>query len=91
MKVYALDHVITTGGGCTAQGPCVYEDICPTLKSVPHGVAMIKESDKKQEEDVRIVMVFDARGNGQGGISPTLSGDHQDRITDYTAIVVEKE
>lgn len=27
---------------------------------------------------------------GQGGVSPTLTGDHQNRITDYTAIVVEE-
>lgn len=24
-----------------------------------------------------------------GGTSPTITGDHQNRITDYTAIVVE--
>lgn len=35
------------------------------------------------------MMVFDARGNGTGTISPTLTGDHQNRITDYTAIGVE--
>lgn len=35
--------------------------------------------------------IFDARGNGTGGVSPTITGDHQDRITDYTAIVVEDE
>lgn len=33
-------------------------------------------------------LIFDARGNGKGGISPTITGDHQNRITDYTAIVV---
>ena len=26
-----------------------------------------------------------------GEISPTITGDHQNRITDYTAIVVEYE
>lgn len=36
-------------------------------------------------------LIFDARGNGGGGISPTITGDHQNRITDYTAIVVEYE
>lgn len=36
-------------------------------------------------------LIYDARGNGGGGISPTITGDHQDRITDYTAIVVEYE
>ena len=36
-----------------------------------------------------IYRIFDARGNGEGGVSPTLTGDHQNRITDYTAIVLE--
>ena len=30
---YGIDHVITTGGNCTAQGSCVYEDIQATLKA----------------------------------------------------------
>lgn len=33
--------------------------------------------------------VYDARGNGNGETAPTITGDHQDRITDYTAIVVQ--
>ena len=37
-----------------------------------------------------IVLIYDARGNGTGGgVAPTITGDHQNRITDYTAIVVE--
>ena len=35
--------------------------------------------------------VFDARGNGDGETSPTITGDRQDRITDYSAIAVEPE
>ena len=35
--------------------------------------------------------VFDARGNEGGTISSTLIGDHQNRITDYTTIVLSKE
>lgn len=31
--------------------------------------------------------VFDARGNGNGHTVPTLTGDHQNRVTDYTAVV----
>jgi hypothetical protein len=38
-----------------------------------------------------IVLIYDARGNGDGGVCPTLTGDHQNRITDYTAIVVTHE
>ena len=33
--------------------------------------------------------VFDARGNGDGKIVPTITGDHENRITDYTAIAVD--
>ena len=31
---------------------------------------------------------YDARGNGNGQIAPTITGDHENRVTDYTAIVV---
>lgn len=34
-------------------------------------------------------VVYDARGNGNGRICPTITGDHENRITDYTAIAVE--
>lgn len=33
--------------------------------------------------------VFDARGNGDGKIVPTITGDHESRITDYTAVAVD--
>ena len=35
-----------------------------------------------------LVLVYDARGNGRGRIVPTITGDHQNRITDYTAVVI---
>lgn len=38
-----------------------------------------------------IVLIFDARGNGGGTVCPTITGDHQDRVTDYTALVVESQ
>ena len=34
-------------------------------------------------------VVYDSRGNGVGRTVNTLAGDHQSRITDYTAIVLE--
>ena len=33
-------------------------------------------------------VVYDARGNCDGQIVPTLTGDHENRITDYTALAV---
>ena len=33
-------------------------------------------------------VVYDARGNGNGDTAPTLTGDHERRVTDYTAVCV---
>lgn len=33
-------------------------------------------------------VVYDCRGNGSGNIVPNLTGDHENRATDYTAICV---
>lgn len=35
--------------------------------------------------------IYDARGNGDGKTIPTLTGDHENRITDYTALCVERK
>lgn len=32
-ECYAIDHVVTTGGNCTAQGPLYYKEKSPTLKA----------------------------------------------------------
>ena len=34
------------------------------------------------------VVCYDARGNGAGTCCPTLTGDHENRVTDYTAVTV---
>lgn len=36
----------------------------------------------------RDIVVYDARGNGDGQIVPTLTGDHECRVTDYTALAI---
>lgn len=33
--------------------------------------------------------IYDARGNGDEKTAPTITGDHNNRVTDYTACVVE--
>ena len=37
----------------------------------------------------RVYCVYDARGNGDGKTVPTITGDHNNRLTDYTAVVCE--
>ena len=42
-----------------------------------------------QDQTLFQPVVYDARGNGDGKIVPTITGDHENRITDYTAITIE--
>lgn len=44
-----------------------------------------------QDQTLFQPVVYDARGNGDGKIVPTITGDHESRITDYTAIVTDPE
>lgn len=44
-----------------------------------------------QDQTLFQPVVYDARGNGDGKIVPTITGDHENRITDYTAIAIERE
>lgn len=34
-------------------------------------------------------LLYDASGNGDGNISPTITGDHNSRVTDYTTVVLQ--
>lgn len=36
------------------------------------------------------MLEYDSRGNGDGTTVPTMTGDHQNRVTDYTAIVLHE-
>ncbi|WP_419078725.1 DNA cytosine methyltransferase [Phascolarctobacterium faecium] len=63
-------------GAATRVGGHVYEDIAGTLRAIP--------GDNQQ------VVVYDARGNGDGETCPTITGDHNNRVTDYTALCIEK-
>lgn len=38
-----------------------------------------------------IVRTYDARGNGDGKTVNTITGDHENRVTDYTSLVLEKQ
>ena len=42
----------------------------------------------KNQGGIAIVECYDARGNGDGKTRPTITGDHENRITDYTAVCV---
>ena len=58
------------------------------IMNVTYDIANTLRANMKHHEP--IVLVYDARGNGGGGIVPTITGDHQNMVTDYTALVVEE-
>ena len=35
-----------------------------------------------------LIVCYDARGNGEGGVAPTVTGDHNGHVNDYMAVVV---
>lgn len=44
----------------------------------------------KNQGGIAIVQqIYDCRGNGDGKTAPTITGDHNNRVTDYTACIVE--
>lgn len=45
------------------------------------------ENAKRNERSTCPASVYDARGNGNGYIAPTITGDHESRITDYTSVI----
>lgn len=62
--------------GCNGKGWA--EDVCYTLNTIDRPAVVAEE-----------ILVYDARGNGDGKTVPTITGDHENRITDYTAVAVE--
>ena len=41
-----------------------------------------------ERDSAQISVIFDARGNGDGNTAPTITGDHNNRVTDYTGVIV---
>lgn len=70
-----LGVIVFEPGAATRVGGHVYENIAGTLRAIP--------GDNQQ------VVVYDARGNGDGETVPTITGDHNNRVTDYTALCCE--
>lgn len=65
----------------------IYEtEVCRTLDTVSCGNPACNQGGVAiVEKDYK---TYDCRGNGNGLISSSLTGEHQNRITDYTAIVM---
>ena len=76
-------------GGLAIVQPIPIQDKTGTLSPGAHA-GSYNGQDAYNDMLVRC-RVFDARGSGNGKMVPTITGDHESRITDYTAIVTEPE
>ena len=52
-------------------------------------VSKTLNSAATDSDHIPCVVCYDARGNGDGKTVPTITGDHNNRLTDYTAVVCE--
>lgn len=52
-------------------------------------VAFTLQAGRPDQQHIPTV-VYDARGNGDGGTVPTMTGHHNANISDYTALIVER-
>ena len=70
-------------------GSGIKQDCSFTLNTVDrHGFAYADSCDN-YINPVAEPKIYDARGNGDGITSPTMTGDHNSRVTDYTAITLQ--
>ena len=60
------------------------EELSATLQAKDNGGQSLNYINPVAEP-----LIYDARGNGDGITSPTMTGDHNSRITDYTAITLQ--
>lgn len=81
--------------GCNGRG--WREDVCYTLNTIDRPAICFPQVARTltAEADASFcidrgqnVVCYDARGNGDGAHCPTPTGDHENRVTDYTAVCV---
>lgn len=97
--VYEADtsRCLDLNGGnpaCNQGGIAVVEPVAfDTYNMQPTGdkTVTLRAGSEYNYAPVFVPKCFDARGNGDGNIAPTITGDHENRITDYTAIAIEQQ
>lgn len=60
------------------------EELSATLQAKDNGGQSLNYINPVAEP-----LIYDARGNGDGITSPTMTGDHNSRVTDYTAVTLQ--
>lgn len=83
----AREGTAESAAGRAANTGRLWDDsgVNPTLGL--NGVGGIGQSNQELFAQNCNGLVFDARGNGDGAVCPTVTGDHAGRPTDYTPVV----
>lgn len=76
----AKAYILKIRSGCDGggKGALVQTEKSATLSTLQDQTLFVTEP-----------LIYDARGNGDGMTSPTMTGDHNSRVTDYTAITLQ--
>lgn len=71
--------------------PCitVSAGFCPEVSAKTRGVGYAEEQSPTLRAGAVPAVVYDARDNGDGQTVSTITGEHNNRVTDYTCLVVE--
>ena len=78
------------GSPCVDRGPNIVVAGFKPHAGVSAGSIGYQEETAPTIDTGKPMAVYDARGNGDGKTACTLTGDHQSRVTDYTAIVMRQ-
>lgn len=96
-KIYAIQgNVIDRALTANCNGCGWRENACYTLNTIDRPALCFKSGQGSNSlvadagGNTAPAVCYDARGNGDGTLCPTLTGDHENRITDYTAVVVKE-
>ena len=97
-------NVIDIADTARCNGKGWREDVCYTLNTIDRPAVMAFAQNQVGEVRVSSMsgtlntnsnasgrnspLVYDARGNGDGQTVHTMTGDHQNRVTDYTALCI---
>ena len=73
---------------CADRGQNVVALDCRNLNGSDVSATLQAKSGGGHSLNYQNPVVYDCWGNGEGEIAPTVTGDHQNRVTDYTGIAV---
>lgn len=91
-RMDVTENIMSTLRAQANHPPCIMEaaGFCPEQSAKTRGIGYEEENSPTLRAGVTpAAVIYDARGNGNGDVSSTVTGDHENRVTDYTSVVVE--